>query len=86
MKAQWHRAEATLFDRGEQREGTVSVFLKYDICCWTFGIRFEHDQSWYDFHIDFGPIELSICYWRRYVAMLDDLIGKITPENLHPES
>ena len=67
----WHRAEFTLRDSGDDREGTVSAYLRYDLCVWTFGLRFEPDPCWYDFHIDVGPIELSFIYWRRYVAVLD---------------
>jgi hypothetical protein len=71
MKRKWHLAEFTLVDRGHDREGTASVYLKYDLACWTFGFRFEHDPCWYDFHIDLGPIELSICYWRTFVAVIE---------------
>lgn len=70
-KKTWRRAEFTLRDRGGDRADTVSVYLKYDLYVWTFGLRFENDPDWYDFHIDVGPIELSFIYWRRYVAVLD---------------
>ena len=66
----WNKAEWTLLDGGDDREGTVSSYLRYNIGVWTFGFRFEHDPSWYDFHIDVGPLELSFIYWRQYVAVL----------------
>jgi hypothetical protein len=72
MKPKWHRADWTLLDSGEERDGTLSIYLKYDLRCWTFGVRFEHDPCWYDLHIEVGPIEFSFCYWRTYVAVLTE--------------
>lgn len=63
MNATWHKASGAILDR-DAREGTVSVFWDYDLGRWSFGFRFEHDDSWYDFHIDLGPANLSFCYWR----------------------
>jgi len=70
MKPTWHRADWTLVDCNS-REGTVSVFLMYNIGCWTFGARFEHDPCWFSLHIEVGPVEVSICYWRRHGAVID---------------
>lgn len=67
MKASWHRISTALVDR-ESREGSVSVFFDYDLGRWSFGLRFEHDPSWFDLNFDLGPISFSICYWRHYVA------------------
>lgn len=64
MDNTWHKAEATVLDR-EQREGSVSVFLHYDLLNWTFGIRGEVDWCWYDLVIEAGPVRVSFCYWRK---------------------
>lgn len=64
MKPTWHHANFALIDQGDAREGTMSVFLDYDIGNWTFGLRFEHDLCWYDIVVQVGPVHLSFCYWR----------------------
>lgn len=66
MKPTWKRASATLLDRRNAREGTISIFVDYDLLRWTFGLRGEHDTSWYDFVIEFGPVSLSATYWRKW--------------------
>lgn len=70
MKQTWYRAETSVGRTHEQ--GTMTVFLKYDLRCWTFGLRFEPDDSWLSLHIELGPFEVEACYWRRYVCVLDD--------------
>jgi hypothetical protein len=61
----WHHANIAILDR-ESREGTVSVFLDYDLARWTFGVRFEHDPCWYGIVIEAGPVSLTFDYWRRW--------------------
>jgi hypothetical protein len=62
MKATWYQAEAYFFNSHDP--GTVTIFLKYDLRCWSFGLRFEPDECWYSMHLDFGPLEMELCYWR----------------------
>lgn len=69
MKATWCRVSTTLFDR-DQRPGTVTVFFDYDLRCWLFGVSLDPDPSWYDLKFSFGPIGLSLNYWRRQVYLL----------------
>lgn len=71
MKATWHKAQWALRDAGDDRAGTVSIYCDYDLRSWTFGLRFEPDPCWFDFHLDLGPISLSVIYWRYHVAVLD---------------
>jgi hypothetical protein len=70
MKAKWYRASGALLDN-DPREGTVSVFYDYDLRAWTFGVRFEVDECWYGISFEFGPIRLSLNYWRHHVCILD---------------
>ena len=72
MKPRWHRAAGAIFDRGDSREETLSVFYDYNLLNWFFGFSFERDECWYDFHVGVGPIGVSFTFWRRYVAVLHD--------------
>ena len=66
----WYKASTTLFDR-DQKIGTVSVYLDYELRCWLFGITFDPDPCWYDLRILLGPIGLSFMYWRRPVYVVE---------------
>lgn len=70
MKTRWHRAAGSLFDRGDAREGTLSVFWDYNLMNWFFGFSFDIDDCWYDLNIGAGPVGLSFTYWRRHVYLL----------------
>jgi len=66
MRATWYHAQWPLLDVGDaQRDGSVSVFLDYNLGSWTFGVRFEPDPCWYDINLDLGPFSLSAIYWRK---------------------
>lgn len=70
MKPRWHRVSGTIYDQGDQRAETVSVFYDYNLLNWFFGFPLDCDESWYDLHIGVGPIGVSFVFWRRYVAVL----------------
>jgi hypothetical protein len=63
MDNKWHKAEWALRNT-DQRAGSMSVFVHYDLLCWTFGIRGEVDWCWYDVVIELGPVRASFLYWR----------------------
>jgi len=67
MKSNWHRANVPLFDRRDNRPGTVSVFLDYNLESWLFGVYIERDESWYELRLDAGPLSISFLYWRAYM-------------------
>lgn len=70
MKQTWHRADASIGKKHEP--GFLSVFLKYDLRHWTFGIAVDPDDLWLPVYFYFGPFEVEFCYWRHYVCVLDD--------------
>lgn len=81
MKATWRRAAGAFRDAPESRDGTangLAVFWNYDLLSWTFGVRLEIDESWYDLHFDAGPVEISFCYFRTSVFVLHDTTGPTT--------
>lgn len=60
----WDRASGSWFYR-DSKPGTFTVFYNYDIGSWLFGFRFEREPEWFDMHVSIGPIDISLCYWRR---------------------
>ena len=64
MEATWHRYNNTIIG-ADHKPGTATVFLDYDLLNWTFGVRGERDDYWLSVHIQFGPVAIEVCYWRR---------------------
>lgn len=69
MKPTWYRAETSIGKT--HKPGYATAFLKYDLRCWTVGIRFYPDDCWFSFYFDLGPVEIEICYWRHPVFVYE---------------
>ena len=70
MKPTWHRADGMISGTDDPTPGTLNIYWNYNLCCWSFGVRFEPDPCWFSLYLDFGPIELSFTYWRTYGAVI----------------
>lgn len=65
MKATWHRAQVELIGSPHWRDrGSFSVYADYDLANWTFGLLFGLDGHWTEVVLQFGPLGLTVIYWR----------------------
>lgn len=63
-KCTWRRGEVAIKDKDGDREGTVSIFFNWNLWSWCFGLYIEPDPGWLEIRPEFGPVNLSIIYWR----------------------